>query len=360
MHHPYEKLPATHFWRKAVSDQPWSGVDFLPNPKFTIGANERLVTAGSCFAGNIVRYLRANGRDIFVAEPAHPVIPLPLAKELGYGQFSARYGNIYTTRQLLELFEQATARRDMIEDFVTEGDNCYDLLRPGVPASGFSSVAEAQADRAYHLGRCRIMFESADTFIFTLGLTEAWRNRELGYTYPVCPGTVRGRYDENQHVFINYTFAEVHQDLTALIQALRQVNPHIKFIFTVSPVPLVASHEAGNVLVASSYSKSVLRAVCGEIARQYDFVDYFPAYEIISSVASRGQYLESDLRNVKETGIEHVMSCFFSTYFSRTTHASASNAVVASEPSWQAGQASINRSVEAQCEELYNDPLLRS
>jgi hypothetical protein len=86
----------------------------------------------------------------------------------------------------------------------------------------------------------------------------------------------------------------------------------MKFLFTVSPVPLMATATAQQVVVASSYSKSVLRAVAGQLAEQHHDVDYFPSYEIISSPMMRGGFFEADGRSVISQGVDHVMAQFFS------------------------------------------------
>ncbi|KAK6029580.1 GSCFA family protein [Ostertagia ostertagi] len=140
------------------------------------------------------------------------------------------------------------------------------------------------------------MFETCDVFIFTLGLTETWFHAERGHTYPVCPGTAKGRYDATQHQFRNLTQAEVLTDLKRLVALVREVNPGVRFILTVSPVPLVATYSGQHVLLASSYSKCTLRSACGELAAADDGVLYFPSFEIVSHLASFGQYLQGDLR----------------------------------------------------------------
>ena len=47
-----------------------------------------------------------------------------------------------------------------------------------------------------------------DVFIFTLGLTEAWRERESGSVLPVAPGVVAGEYDPNAVKFVNFGFRQ--------------------------------------------------------------------------------------------------------------------------------------------------------
>src|SRR5690606_34270850 len=66
-----------------------------------------------------------------------------------------------------------------------------------------------------------------------------------------------------------------------------------------------------NVVVATSYSKSVLRAVAGQLAESRPYVDYFPSYEIIGSHIMRGSFYNPDMRTVSEVGVNHVMSHFF-------------------------------------------------
>ena len=354
--HPYSNQPDKNFWRRFVSDTPWSDLDFVGEPKFRLHPDDRVSMAGSCFAQHIARHMRKRGLSPFQTEQAHPLSVEAGAADAGYGAFSARYGNIYTSRQCLELFQQATGERAAIEDFAQQDGSFYDLLRPNAVPGGFVSYEEAQMDRLFHLQKVRKMFEQADVFVYTLGLTESWRNSVGNYTYPVCPGTARGVYDPDQHTFHNLTHADVVADLTALVKSAARLNPRLKFIFTVSPVPLVATYTQQNVLLASTYSKSVLRAACGDVAASFDNVVYFPSYEIISHPASFGQYLQGDLREVTERGVSHVMRCFFSTMYQVERQPEHTTSHV--EPAPYAGKetaASIESLLRSECEEMFNE-----
>lgn len=309
--HPYTHLPDRSFWRRHVANTAWRDVPFMDEPKFTLRRSDKLATAGSCFAQHITRHMRRVGLEPFVVEAAHSFLQFGSPEVLeSYGQFSARYGNVYTARQCLEMLRQAAGTMPVVNDLVEEDQRWFDLLRPGILSKGFGSREEALADRGYHLHCVRRMFETTDVFVLTLGLTECWQNVSLGYTYPVCPGTVRGSYQPAEHRFHNFSCTEVVADLEALINEARALNPALRFIFTVSPVPLVATQSGENVLVASSYSKAVLRAAVGEVVARHPCAQYFPSYEIISQPASFGQYLASDLREVTDRGVGHVMSCF--------------------------------------------------
>jgi GSCFA family len=95
----------------------------------------------------------------------------------------------------------------------------------------------------------------------------------------------------------------------------------VRVILTVSPVPLVATYENRHVMVSTTYSKSAIRAALDDVARKYEFVDYFPSYEIITNWYNKGRYFEKDLRTVTLDGVEHVMRLFGAHYL--RSHAQA-------------------------------------
>jgi len=331
--HPYSQQPDASFWRRFVSDTAWSDVDFVGTPKFTLSPEDKVSMAGSCFTQHIARHMRKRGLTQYQTDSAHPLSREAGVQDTSFDMFSARFGNVYTSPQCLELLQQAVGLRPIvIEDFVTQDGRVYDLLRPNTIPGGFAALEEAQADRQFHMARVRDMFEGADVLVYTLGLTESWCHRQGAYTYPVCPGTARGLFDPQQHQFHNLTQAQVVADLVALVELAGQINPGLKFIFTVSPVPLVATHTQQNVLLASSYSKSVLRAACGEVAHipqdlmhlngpyildafKYTALSFWAPWSDASRrrvvYPKAGQFVEADIessRCITSIGVESMLS----------------------------------------------------
>jgi GSCFA family len=308
--HPYKSLPEKAFWRRSVAGVKPAKVDPVGVFDLRIDAHTKVATAGSCFAQHIARYLKNSGYCYYVAEPGHPILPAAVREQQNYGLFSARYGNIYTARQLWQLFERAYGRFEPAEEPWPKGDDIFDPFRPTTQPGGYISKEELLADRDQHLAAVRKMFETLDVFVFTLGLTECWRSRADGAVFPVCPGVEGGTFDPERYEFYNQPVEDVIADLTAFRNGLLEVNPEAQIIFTVSPVPLVATAEPGaHVLSATTYSKSVLR-VAAEAMRRFDNVHYFPSYEIITGAFNRGAYYAPDLRNVVEDGVAHVMRLF--------------------------------------------------
>lgn len=315
MTHPYRNLPAYTRWSRAVAGLDYQAVNPVIGFPFKVSPQDKVATGGSCFAQHIARRLKASGYNYFVTEPGHELAQEGLAERYNYGIYSARYANLYTTRQLVQLIERAYGERQPVDHhWALENGRFVDPLRPTIEPNGFSSLPELEADRRQHLTSVRRMFEELDVFVFTLGLTEAWIDSVDGSVFPVCPGVAGGEFDPDRHIFHNFSVSEVIGDLRIAIDRILAVNPGARFILTVSPVPLVATAEDRHVLVSTTYSKSVLRVACDEIARSYgNRVGYFPSYEIIMGTFNRGRYFAQDLRSVTEEGVSHVMRVFMET-----------------------------------------------
>jgi len=299
--HPYRGLPADQFWASGVAGIDAADVDPVRDMPFSVSPTDPVAAAGSCFAQHIARHLRGAGYNYLQTEP-----PSTAAEPV----FSARFGNIYTTRQLRQLMLGAYGLHRPVTRVWRRADGRYiDPLRPQLVPAGFVTADEVTVARRAHLAAVRRMFQECRVFIFTLGLTEAWLAPD-GTALPVPPGVVDALSPEGEASFHNFSVAEMRADLDQFLADLRAVNPHVRVILTVSPVALVATYEARSVLVSNTYSKAALRVAAEEAAASHDFVAYFPSYEIITAPQVGGRYFAADLRSVTEEGVAHVMRVF--------------------------------------------------
>lgn len=309
--HPYRAVPATAHWRRAFGDLPMRQIDPVGDFRFQLASTDKVATAGSCFAQHIARNLARGGLHYYVAEPGHPLGTPEIRAQFGYGLFSARYGNIYTSRQLLQLLLRALGEYTPDEPCWRNAKGGYiDPFRPTVEPGGFASEAELLTDRAQHLRAVRAMFETLDVFVFTLGLTEYWSSRADGAVFPLCPGVAGGEFDAGRYAFGNLSVAEVVDDMRRFQRRLLEINPRARIILTVSPVPLMATMEPRHVLVSTTVSKAVLRAAADQLERESAGIAYFPSYEIVTASYTRGCYFGPDLREVTADGVAHVMRLF--------------------------------------------------
>jgi len=279
-------------------------------PKYPITPSDKVVTAGSCFAQHIGKALVERGFRWLDAERAPRCLSAADRLRFNYGIFSFRTSNIYTVALLRQWLEWAFGESHPPEEYWESAGRYVDPFRPTIEPAGFVSVDELLASRATTLAAIRNAVTNASVFVFTLGLTEAWKN-ELGFVYPICPGTAAGRFDGSRHFFRNYTFAKIRTDLKAAVSIARAHNSSLRILLTVSPVPLTATASGEHVLVATTYSKSILRAVAGDYANGLDYVDYFPSYELVTGIPFRAAFFEPNLRNVAAEGVKFVMDSFF-------------------------------------------------
>jgi hypothetical protein len=311
MPNPYESLPSSAFWRLAVGQRAPEQIEHLWTTKFPLSTHDKVATAGSCFAQHIGRALADAGYSWFDAEPAPAILPEAVKRRFGYGIFSFRTGNIYTVALLRQWLEWAFGRQTPSDEVWVANQRFYDPFRPNIEPDGFASDAELFAARKATFEAIRRAVSDARLFVFTLGLTESWINTKRGHVYPMCPGTLAGEFDPAQHEFRNSRYQEIRRELIGALDLMHSLNPQLRFLLTVSPVPLTATASPRHVLVATIQSKSTLRAVAGDVADDRDDTDYFPSYEIISSFPFRGMFYDENMRTVSRRGIDFVMRSFF-------------------------------------------------
>ncbi|WP_424940031.1 GSCFA domain-containing protein [Aliiroseovarius sp. S253] len=311
MKNPYESLPPNAFWKVAVADPQPEHISGLWKPKFDLQPDHKVSTYGSCFAQHIGRALDARGYCWFCTETVPRSASKELRKRYNYDIFSSRTANIYTTTLLLQWVKWALEDQPVPDEIWEKGGRFYDPFRPTIEPEGFASVEELLTMRRVLLEAFARSVTDADFFVFTLGLTERWINEPLNYEYPMCPGTVGGLFDPDTHSFDNLNHATVKEALSEVLDIFKVANPDLKVILTVSPVPLTATASDHHVLTATTYSKSVLRSVAGELSAERSNVDYFPSYEIITSPVFKGEFYAENLRSVRQDGVDFVMRSFF-------------------------------------------------
>ncbi|SDI69687.1 GSCFA domain-containing protein [Alloyangia pacifica] len=305
MSNPYESLPDQNFWKTGVFAAR-DAIEPRVSKVFHIAPSDRIMTAGSCFAQNVALHLRKRDDiSFYTAEPLREGEPV----------FSARYGNIYTAHQLLQIFDECMSGDVDPECAIRRRDGRFvDINRPYMEKDGFARAQDVLEARRSHLEAVRLAFSQADILIFTLGLTEAWVSPGGDRVFPICPG-VYSDDAARAFEFKNYSFSEIRQAMESFLEKLTALNPHVKVLLTVSPVPLTATYTEDHVLVATMHSKSVLRVICSEMVQAHDAVFYFPSYEMISNAyVGATAYAPENLREVDPAAIEKVMTFFEKLY----------------------------------------------
>lgn len=255
---------------------------WLPKEPF-ITKSTKLVTFGSCFAGNIARYLAGAGYDLLTQSSAGEKSSQTFVIACNEGIV-----NPFTMRQLVEwIYEGKTPKAAVWHDY-------------GASAFEFTPERHEQARR---------IFDAADVFVITVGLSEVWYDKVTGEIF--TKGVPRAAYDPERHGFRNTTVQENLDNLRTVYATLRKHRPDAKVIFTLSPVPLVATFRPVSCITANAVSKATLRVAVDELVRELaadGAIHYWPSYEIVTE-AFTGAF-GSDNRHVKTEILDFIMTCF--------------------------------------------------
>ena len=305
MENPYSHNPDCQFWSRTVAARHRTAFDPVVQPRFQLGAGDAIATLGSCFAQHLTRWLVQHGCNFLYTDRT-----IPFA-EIGSVLFSANYGNVYTVAQALQLFRAACGRQSFSDQVWRSRSGAWiDPLRPLVPGGPFALAEDLLASRQQLWQAVRDMLAQHQCLVFTLGLTEAWIRLEDGAVLPTAPGVAGGEFRERDYQFCNYSYPQVVDGLVELVGLVRELNPHSRLLRTVSPVPLAATHENRHVAVSSMASKAILRAAADDLCRRFEFVDYFPSFELFYTPGLGHMYYEQDLRHVTAGGVRRAMGLF--------------------------------------------------
>jgi DNA-binding transcriptional regulator YdaS (Cro superfamily) len=110
------------------------------------------------------------------------------------------------------------------------------------------------------------------------------------------------------------TFADNYDNLKRTLDLLFAANADRDVLLTVSPVALHQTFSGQDVIVANMESKSILRAVAGQLAREYRRAHYMPTYELFA----RHDLFHEDGRHAARDGVSVVFETLLSAFMEPT------------------------------------------
>lgn len=272
---------------------------FVESNRF-ISKETPIVSAGSCFAANISRQLQFWDYNY--------LLEMGVSKEhhsdpRNYATDPAGCGNIYNAVSMRQMVERAFGEWTPEKILVATRLKFVDPFRSIADYDGIDGYLEKWHEHNDALERA---LKKCEVFILTLGLTEAWLFADSGLATSTSP--VLGDPTLIRHK--NLSVSDNVVELERIYSLFQEHNPGVKFITTVSPVPLNATfNRHRHVVVANGLSKSVLRVALEEFCAAHpEDVFYFPAYEIVTA-ATRNPW-EIDMRHVSNEAVARVMEQF--------------------------------------------------
>lgn len=151
-----------------------------------------------------------------------------------------------------------------------------------------------------HLEQANAFIKKTSVCIITLGTARVYRWKE------------NDSYVANCHKVPAYEFSKellsvqtTMQILYQCCEILREINPDVKIILSVSPI----RHRADGA-EANAVSKSTLRVAIDELITQNEDVYYFPSYEIMMDDLRDYRFYEADMIHPNVQAIGYILDLF--------------------------------------------------
>lgn len=146
-----------------------------------------------------------------------------------------------------------------------------------------------------------------DTAVFTLGTNHVYVERATGEIVDNCQKRPQREFEERE-----LTVEECADALREAITLLRQANPKVNIIITVSPIRYAKYGYHG-----SQLSKAVLLLAANKVIKEEgERVYYFPAYEIVNDELRDYRFYKADMLHPNEQAVEYIWEQLVATCFS--------------------------------------------
>jgi hypothetical protein len=285
--------------------------------------SKKIFTMGSCFAVRIRQHLGEMGFDTYPKyydmqfdQRVSSIGKLPTSDNVNHYSitsilqefknveqdgtlFKPEYFFDFTGKDLtraLQLFVKRILQQNG-RDFAARWQ---DPFRRDIYGKDFESICHVSKLVTRTIGDA---IRSCDIFVFTLGMTEIWRERRGGLA--IC-NSYGGKADAHLCYFDDLDFSETKKQVIELVQVVKRFNSQAEIVFTVSPVPLARTSRPESVVVANQVSKSKQRAAVDEVCREFPNVHYFPSFEL----ARDRDFYKPDGRHVRVEKTLHIVETF--------------------------------------------------
>ncbi len=255
-------------------------------PGFSIAYGDRLFSMGSCFSEHIGKRLQESKFNITINPFGQQYNPHSIAQ----GIERLLNGEPYTLKDL-------TLHNEQYHSWVHHGS-----------FSG-SNAEETLQNMNAHLQKASGELKTANALFLTFGTAHVFKLKETGKIVSNChkmPGSLF-----TQELMWPDDIVSV---LQAAFQKLKQVNPGIKIVLTVSPVRYFAFGAYAN-----SVSKSHLFTAIYALQKSNPEYYYFPAYEMVMDDLRDYRFFADDMLHPNQQAISYVWESLTETFFNTGT-----------------------------------------
>ncbi len=143
--------------------------------------------------------------------------------------------------------------------------------------------------------------DGCDVCFLTLGTNHVYRLKETGEIVDNCEKRPQRLFSEEE-----LSVADCAEALNQCVSLLRQSNPDVKIVFTVSPIRYAKYGFHGSQLSKATLLLAVQQVLAQAPAEQQDSLCYFPAYEIVNDELRDYRFYAADMLHPSEQAADYI------------------------------------------------------
>jgi hypothetical protein len=257
----------------------------IPPSGLDLTLQDGIATIGSCFAEVIGNKLQENKANVLV----NP------------------FGTIFNPLSVCRLLKAAIRQPHDIERQLVQHNGiwyAYDL---------HSSLSSPSRDELLQLISQRLdqtnqALQQARLLIITLGTAVGYRLQSTGEVVANCH-----KLPARQFTRELLSLGAMQAEFENTLPLLKQFNPNLRVVFTVSPVRHIKE-----TIETNSVSKALLRVLCHQLVQGHTPVSYFPAFEIMMDDLRDYRFYGRDMIHPTEVAEDYIWDKFTGAYLDKS------------------------------------------
>nr|WP_320117509.1 GSCFA domain-containing protein [uncultured Marinifilum sp.] len=258
----------------------------IPKSDFKISYHSKILMLGSCFVENIGSILNKNKFNISVNPFGIVYNPFSVAnciKFLIENKIFTEENLNFANNLYFSYYHHGSFSNNKLED-------CLENIN--------SKRQSASLDLA-----------GADILCITFGTSWVYELIDSGLVVSNCHKQLASSFHRYR-----LNVDEIVKLYKELILSLSLFNPHLKIIFTISPIRHWKDGANGNQL-----SKATLLLAVEQLVQLFDHVSYFPSYEIVMDELRDYRFYDEDMIHLNSTAVNYIWSRFINTFLDDET-----------------------------------------
>lgn len=258
-------------------------IPFSKYIKSLIDYNSKITLLGSCFSDNI-------------------------GKKLSYHKFQSvlnPFGILFHPKAIESVIKNAISKKEYTEEDLFFFNGCWHCFEAHSKLSS-SSKEQVLVELNKASASMNTALKSSTHIIITLGTSWIYRFLESGQIVANCHKVPQHKFKKEL-----LSVTEINKSVSSIISLIREVNPDINFIFTVSPV-----RHLKDGFIENQLSKSHLISALHQIIKIHENTFYFPSYEIMMDELRDYRFYKEDMIHPNQIAINYIWEKFYENWFS--------------------------------------------